>query len=140
MMLSQLEDRLKDAMAEKFHTVKELSVATGIPYPSLREYLSGKKRPGFDALASFVKATEISADWLLTGEGEKERKPGYNQSPESAAVIRAAIEELQAWQVREQRFLPAQKFVEAVFTLCELAEDKPERVKPAAAMVLRLVA
>ena len=51
-----------------------------------------------------------------------------------------AIQELQSWQVREQRFLSPEKFAEAVFTLCELAEDKPERVKPAAAVVLRLVA
>jgi hypothetical protein len=55
-------------------------------------------------------------------------------------TLRAAIAELQAWQVREKRFLPPEKFAEAVFTLCELAEDKPERVKAAAAMVLRLVA
>ncbi len=55
-------------------------------------------------------------------------------------TLRAAITEIQAWQIREQRFLPPEKLAEAVFTLCELAEDKPERVKPAAAMVLRLVA
>lgn len=139
-MLLQLESRLKEAMAVKFQTVKELSEATGIPYPSLREYLSGKKRPGFDALASFVKSTGVSADWLLTGEGDMERKISGGLILEKNSVIRASIEELQAWQVREQRFLSPEKFAEAVFTLCEFAEDKPERVKPAAAMVLRLVA
>ncbi len=139
-MLSQLEDRLKEAMGKRFHTVRQLSAATGIPYPSLRDYLSGKKRPGFDALASFVKSTGVSADWLLTGEGEVDRPLVQGQALSNTPVIRASIEELQAWQVREKRFLPPEKFAEAVFTLCEIAEDKPERVKPSAAMVLRLVA
>ena len=69
-----------------------------------------------------------------------EPKPSPQPHQSESSVLREAIAELQAWQVREQRFLPPEKFAEAVFTLCELAEDKPERVKPAAAVVLRLVA
>lgn len=70
-MPSHLEDRLRQAMEGKFLKIKDLSEATGIPYPSLREYLAGKKRPGFDALAAIVGATGVSAGWLLTGEGSK---------------------------------------------------------------------
>jgi hypothetical protein len=139
-MLLQLESRLKKAMQGKFNTVKELSFSTGIPYPSLREYLSGKKRPGFDALASFVKATGVSGDWLLTGEGDMERLSSRQDIPDDMLLVRAAMQEIQAWQVREQRFLPPEKFAETVFTLVELAESKPERVKHAASVVLRLVA
>jgi hypothetical protein len=72
--------------------------------------------------------------------GEKVVTVDAHQSPSSGDTLRFAIEELQAWQVREKRFLSPEKFSEAVFTLCELAEDKPERVKAASAMVLRLVA
>ncbi|NMG45945.1 hypothetical protein GPA22_19695 [Aromatoleum toluvorans] len=55
-------------------------------------------------------------------------------------TLYAAMTELQAWQVREQRFLPPEKFVETVLVLAELAEGEPAKVKPAAAKVLRLVA
>lgn len=72
-MQLHLEERIKEAMTLKCQSIKEFSELTGIPYPSLREYLAGKKKPGFDALASIVGATEVSADWLLTGEGSKLR-------------------------------------------------------------------
>lgn len=65
----------------------------------------------------------------------------YRGSEKSGSdTLRTSMIEIQGWQVREQRFLPPEKFAEAVFALCELAEDKPERVKAAAATVLRLVA
>lgn len=61
-------------MALKWPTIKDFSEATGIPYPSLREYLAGKKKPGLDALASILASSGVSADWLLTGEGPKLRE------------------------------------------------------------------
>lgn len=75
-------------------------------------------------------------EWKKTGTVSAHH--GGNESGSDA--LRIAITELQVWQVREQRFLPPEKFAEAVFALIELAEDKPEQVKPAVAKVLRLVA
>jgi transcriptional regulator with XRE-family HTH domain len=96
----------------------------------------GKQRVPEDLLIKIVEIFHVSGHWLITGQGDMYgSKTDANRN-----IVRAAIEELQAWQMRGQRFLPPEKFAEAVFTLCELAEDKPERVKPAAAVVLRLVA
>lgn len=96
----------------------------------------GKQRVPEDLLLKIVEIFHVSGHWLITGQGEM-----YGTASElERTVVRAAIEELQAWQVREHRLLPPEKFVEAVFTLVELAESKPEKVKPAATMVLRLVA
>lgn len=96
----------------------------------------GKQRVPEDLLTKIVEIFHVSGHWLITGQGDM-----YGSKTDASRnIVRAAIEELQAWQMREERYLPPEKFAEAVFTLCELAEDKPERVKPAAAMVLRLVA
>ena len=79
-MLLHLEERIREAMSLKCQSIRDFSEMTGIPYPSLREYLAGKKKPGFDALASIVTATGVSADWLLTGEGSKTK--GAQTAPE----------------------------------------------------------
>ncbi len=107
-MLSHPEDRLKEAMQLKFMTIKDFSEATGIPYPSLREYVSGKKRPGFDALASIVAATGVSADWLLTGEGGKIR--GSAGSPEpSTELLSQIVEGVELLTIKMRKTLPAEK-------------------------------
>lgn len=87
-MLSRFEDRLKEAMALKWPTIKDFSEATGIPYPSLREYISGKKKPGLDALASILAASGVSADWLLTGEGRKLREQSGAAEPDSEMLCK----------------------------------------------------
>lgn len=48
---------------------KDFSTRIEMPIPSLRDYELGKTMPGGDAITSFMSAG-ISADWLLTGEGE----------------------------------------------------------------------
>ena len=96
----------------------------------------GKQRAPEDFLIKIVETFHVSGHWLITGEGEMYRP----KNSASKTLVQAAIEELQSWQIREQRFLQPEKFAEAVFTLCELAEDQPERIKSTAAAVLRLVA
>lgn len=96
----------------------------------------GKQKVPEDLLSKIVEIFHVSGHWLITGQGDMYGSKGEMNH----GTIRMAIEELQAWQEREQRFLPPGKFADAVFALCEFAEDKPEKVKPAAAMMLRLVA
>lgn len=88
------------------------------------------------AVEAADKKREQIKEWKETGAISVHR----GDSKTDSDTLRVAITELQAWQVREQRFLPPEKFAEAVFALKELAEDKPEQVKPAVAKVLRLVA
>lgn len=115
------------------------------PYPpEIRNFLENYQLCPTSVKASLRAIAEEAADkkreqineWKATGTISA-RQGG---SEGDRDTLRVAITELQAWQVREQRFLPPEKFAEAVFALKELAEDKPEQVKPAVAKVLRLVA
>lgn len=62
-------DRLKEAIKAAYPSTKAFSEATGIPYPSLRNYLTGEKKPGLDALASILASLNVSSDWLISGKG-----------------------------------------------------------------------
>ncbi len=74
--------RVIAAIAAYNGTLKAFSKESGIPYPSLLVYASGKKKPGLDALAAIVKVSGVSSTWLLTGEGE------MHQHPETAKTLR----------------------------------------------------
>lgn len=95
-------------MATKWPTIKDFSEATGIPYPSLREYISGKKKPGMDALAAISSASGVSADWLLTGEGSKLRGPAASSDPDSETLCKT-IEGLELLLKSMRRELSAEK-------------------------------
>lgn len=112
--------------------------------PEVRDFLENYQLCPASVKASLRAIAEEAAgkrreqikEWKATGTIS-----AYKGGSESDGdTLRLAITELQAWQVREQRFLAPEKFAEAVFALRELAEDKPEQVKPAVAKVLRLVA
>lgn len=45
-----------------------MAANVGIPLPSYKDYETGKKMPGGDAIASFM-SIGINANWLLTGRG-----------------------------------------------------------------------
>jgi transcriptional regulator with XRE-family HTH domain len=89
-------------------TIKEFSEATNIPYPSLREYLSGKKRPGFDALASIAIATGVSGDWLLTGEGSQFKGNIPNSEPDDQ-LLTQIIEGVELLLMKMSKTIPAEK-------------------------------
>jgi transcriptional regulator with XRE-family HTH domain len=55
-------------------TASQLDLASfarmsGIPYPSLRDYAYGRRKPGLAATVALLRFTGISADWLLLGQG-----------------------------------------------------------------------
>jgi len=94
--------------------------------------LNNRKKTGSIPATEIVDACNqrgIDLNYVFRGEGRAE-----------SDALRAAIAEIQTWQVREQRFLSPDKFVETVFVLADIAEGEPSRVKSAAAKVLRLVA
>lgn len=118
--------RVKDVAAAG--TDVELAKMLGMSPQALNNRKKSRSLPNTE-IVDFCNKQLIDLNFVYRGSGSA-----------GGDTLRAAMTEIQAWQVREQRFLPPAKFVEAVFSLCEIAEDKPERVKPAAAMVLRLVA
>lgn len=66
-----------------------LSKRTAISTGSLSEY-ERIRAPGPDNLAAIIKALGISAQWLLTGEGEMFDKPAPAQSLQILATASAA--------------------------------------------------
>jgi transcriptional regulator with XRE-family HTH domain len=60
--------RIKQARGVLGLTQKGLCEATGMPFPSLRNYESSNQIPGGEAILALMHAG-INANWLLTGEG-----------------------------------------------------------------------
>jgi len=125
--------RLKEERERLGYSQTDFAALGGASKGSQIAWEKGSAYPNAAFLSSIASAG-ADVNYVLTGGCMVQKnEPGLG-------VIRAAIEEIQAWQVREQRYLSPEKFAEAVFTLCEIAEDQPDRVKTAAPMVLRLVA
>lgn len=64
-----VKQRIKQAIDSKGLKLKQFSRESGMAYPSLRDYYRGMRKPGFEALATLVKFTGVSADWVLLGTG-----------------------------------------------------------------------
>lgn len=62
-----LADRLRRYIAFNGMTIREFEKTSGIPYRTLQDYLSDKRKPGADHL---TRLAEIGVDvnWLLTGK------------------------------------------------------------------------
>jgi len=65
----EIKDRVRRAILSKQMKIKKFARESGMAYPSLRDYYSGLRKPGFDAIRTIVDFTGVSADWLLLGKG-----------------------------------------------------------------------
>jgi transcriptional regulator with XRE-family HTH domain len=65
-----VRQRIKKTIDSKKVKLSEFSKQSGIPYPTLREYYNGLRKPGFEAIATLLSFTGVSGDWLLLGRGE----------------------------------------------------------------------
>lgn len=65
-----LKDRLKILINILGLNLKDFSRKTGIPYPTLQDYLAGKIKPGSDNLEKISMVFHVNLNWLLTGKGE----------------------------------------------------------------------
>lgn len=65
----EIKDRVRRAILSKKMKIKRFARESGMAYPSLRDYYSGLRKPGFDAIRTIVDFTGVSADWLLLGKG-----------------------------------------------------------------------
>ena len=64
-----IKQRVREAISSKGLKVVQFARESGMAYPSLRDYYTGLRKPGFEALAAIVSFSGVSADWLLTGKG-----------------------------------------------------------------------
>ena len=110
--------RIKAVMAAEKKSAAELSRVSGLPYPSLQNYLLGKHRIPSGALGKIAKALNVSTHWLLFGNTALDQaivedcleivgdikafSGGKVGTPEAAAVFRGQYEKHYS-----DRFLPS---------------------------------
>ncbi len=64
-----IKERLRRAIESKNLKIKQFARESGMAYPSLRDYHGGLRKPGFEAIATLLRFTGVSADWLILGKG-----------------------------------------------------------------------
>jgi len=69
-MQNNISKRLKILIGLLGLNLKDFSKKTGIPYPTLLDYLADKRTPGGDNLQKIAMQLHVNLNWLLTGEGE----------------------------------------------------------------------
>lgn len=71
-MDASFRSNLRDELNYQDLTVKELSMRTGIPQPTLNSYLSSREAiPPADAAVKIAKALNVTVEYLVTGSDEK---------------------------------------------------------------------
>ena len=65
---SEIAQRIREAMAHRGLSVRELSNLAKVPYPSLQSYLSAKHDIPSPVLSRIAQALGVSCDWLLLEE------------------------------------------------------------------------
>lgn len=88
--------RLREAFKYLGLSITEVAKITGVPYPTLQDYLNDKRIPGGSNLQKISMHLHISIDWLLTGEGpmfieEKESLHGLSSDEVLSAELIEAI-------------------------------------------------
>lgn len=113
--LHELKDfgtRLKTAFKQSAYTQKQISEIIRISQDTLSNYVKETTYPDADVLYKLIKLLNVSADWLLTGEGKE-----FTKLEElSDEKFKAIIELLK--RLPEETLDEVQKFLE--FKLYEL--------------------
>ncbi|MEQ1814378.1 MAG: helix-turn-helix transcriptional regulator [Candidatus Nitrotoga sp.] len=99
--------RIKQARTALGLTQKGLCEKTGMKLPSLRDYELGNSIPGGEAIADLMRA-EISANWVLTGEGEMLLSAGEDEaeallspSPDGRLLMLQMVVHMSEMQLKE---------------------------------------
>lgn len=71
-MKSEISKRI-DEVIKKAGGQTAISEKTGIPLKSISNYCLGISPPKLEPLIQIAKATNVSLDWLATGEGAREK-------------------------------------------------------------------
>jgi len=77
----------------------EFSRKSGIPYPTLQHYLTGRSEPGAENLQKIAIQFDANLNWLLTGEGDMYR----NVKAETGSVAEKILLILKDMPEDEQR-------------------------------------
>jgi len=99
-MYHNFKDNLRNELDYQGITVKELSVRTGIPIPTLDCYLGTRATmPSAEAAVKIARSLQVSVEYLVIGDTAREGKP-FNKSNREALEIIRWIENLNPEQCR----------------------------------------
>ena len=73
-MTNKLSDRIIYARKSKDFKQKELANILKVSLPTMNHYESGKRAPNSELLSQIAKTLGCDPGWLLTGEGQAEKK------------------------------------------------------------------
>jgi len=103
--------------------LKDFSRETGIPYPTLQDYLAGKIKPGADNLEKISMVFHVNLHWLLTGEGEPfMKKEGQAQFDDITEKILILLRDMD-----EEKRRDVLKYIEEKKLLMELLEERKKK-------------
>jgi len=88
-MNHKFRENLRNELDYQDITVKELSVRTGIPIPTLDCYLGTRATiPSAEAAVKIARSLQVSVEYLVIGDTARERKPFNKPSREAREIIR----------------------------------------------------
>lgn len=106
-MKSEISKRI-DEVIKKAGGQTAISEKTGIPLKSISNYCLGISPPKLEPLIQIAKATNVSLDWLATGEEPPEAAVKYNPDAVDADLLKDVIELVDSelrWDNPEQKAL-----------------------------------
>jgi transcriptional regulator with XRE-family HTH domain len=71
---TELGNRIRRAVEKTGKNQVEVASLLRVYPPNLTRWIQGENAPSFEYLVKIGKLTNVSFDWLLTGEGESERQ------------------------------------------------------------------
>jgi phage repressor protein C with HTH and peptisase S24 domain len=80
-MTNKLSDRIIYARKSKNFKQKELANILKVSLPTMNHYESGKRAPNCKLLSQIAKTLGCEPGWLLTGEGQAEKKEVHLNEP-----------------------------------------------------------
>lgn len=86
-MNNKLNERLIYARKSKGFMQKELANILKVSLPTMNHYESGKRAPNSELLAQIAKVLECDPGWLLTGEGQAEKKEAFVNEAMSPSTL-----------------------------------------------------
>ena len=86
-MNNNLNKRLIFARKLKGFKQKELANILKVSLPTMNHYESGKRAPNSELLSQIVKVLECDPGWLLTGEGQAEKKEDLLNEPIQSSAL-----------------------------------------------------
>jgi len=118
-----IKERLKFLIDLLGLSLKDFSRKTGIPYPTLLQYLSGKREPVPENLQKIAIHVNVNLNWLLTGEGEPfVKKEGQAQFDNITEKILILLRDMD-----EEKRRDVLKYIEEKKLLMELLEERKKK-------------